>query len=119
MGAGSYLGTGYGRYQTWRDLYDFSAPTLKKQLEKYANNFNVLVAEVCLWSELSNKYTHHTKLWARTCSFAERLWNPDVEKLEVLKRIVVHEKLMNRKGIPTAPVTCRQCEFEDRAELCD
>lgn len=115
MGAGSYLGTGYGMYLTWLEIYKWN---LEEQLADHKNKDNVLGAEVCLWSEVSNRYTHHTKIWARTSAFAERLWNPAVKTIKpgVLRRLTAHERLMNRKGIPTAPLTSQQCELH--AEYC-
>lgn len=71
MGVGNYLGVSYGSYQTWLDLYQ---QDIGKMIEGYENKDNVLGAEVCLWSELSNKYTHHIKIWMRTSAFAERVW---------------------------------------------
>lgn len=78
----------------------------------------MLGAEACLWSEVSNQYTHHIKIWIRTSSLAERLWNSNMVsvKPDVLRRITAHERLMNRRGIPTHPATCQQCETH--AEYC-
>ena len=52
----------------------------------------------------------------RSSSLAERLWNPNVvfAKAEVMKRIVAHQKLMNRRGIPTAPITSQECEIDPK-----
>ena len=52
------------------------------------------------------------KIWIRTSSFAERTWTfkEYLAKPDVLGRIAAHEKLMNRKGIPTAGATSQQCE---------
>ena len=109
MGVGNYLGVSYGNYQTWMDLYN---QNIGRLIENYDNKDKVLGAEVCLWSELSNQYVHHMKIWIRTSSFAERTWTfkEYLAKPDVLGRIAAHEKLMNRKGIPTAGATSQQCE---------
>ena len=71
MGVGNYQGVSYGNYQTWYDLYN---QDIGKLIESYQNKHNVLGAEVCLWSELSNQYVHHMKIWIRSSAFAERVW---------------------------------------------
>lgn len=47
----------------------------------------------------------------RSSSLAERLWNSEVTDIRpgVMRRIVAHQKLMNRRGIPTAPITSQEC----------
>lgn len=72
MGVGNYLGVSYGNYQTWLDLYNLNIGAM---VRNYGNKDKVLGAEVCLWSELSNQYVHHMKIWIRSSSFAERVWN--------------------------------------------
>lgn len=108
MGVGNYLGVSYGNYQTWLDLYN---QDIGKMVLNYANKEGVLGAEVCLWSELSNQYVHHSKIWIRTSAFAERTWTVAEyqAKPDVLGRIAAHERLMNRRGIPTAGATSEQC----------
>ncbi len=78
----------------------------------YDNKNNVIGAEVCLWSELSNQYVHHMKIWIRSSAFAERAWNTDelIAKPVALGRIAAHERLMNTRGIPTSGATSQQCE---------
>jgi hexosaminidase len=71
MGVGNYLGVSYGSYQTWMDLYN---QDIGRLIENYENKKNVIGAEVCLWSELSNQYVHHSKIWIRSSAFAERVW---------------------------------------------
>ena len=109
MGVGNYLGVAYGNYQTWMDLYNID---FAKMIEPYKNKKNVLGAEVCLWSELSNQYIHHMKIWIRTSSFAERTWTPEefMAKPDALGRIAAQEQLMHRRGIPTSGATSQQCE---------
>lgn len=67
---------------------------------------------VTLWTEMSNLYTHHSRIWIRCSSLAERMWTEEDHdpKPDFLRRITAHERLMNRRGIPTAPATCQQCE---------
>jgi hexosaminidase len=109
MGVGNYLGSGYGSYLTWLDLYNRN---VHADIQGYSNKANVLGAEVCLWSEMSNRYTHHQKIWIRSSSLAERLWNSEIKTIKpgVLRRITAFERILHRKGIPTAPATCQQCE---------
>lgn len=101
MGVGNYYGVNYGNYVSWLDLYNTQIPFDK----------NILGAEVCLWSEINNRYTHHMKIWIRSSSFAEKTWNlnKNPAKPWFFGRITAHERLMNRRGIPTAPATCQQC----------
>ena len=109
MGVGNYLGVSYGSYQTWMDLYNLN---INQMISGYQNKENVIGAELTLWSELSNRYVHHMKIWIRGSAFAERLWNPDNHnaKPDVLGRVTAQERLMNRRGIPTAGATSQQCE---------
>lgn len=73
----------------------------------------ILGAEATLWSEISNKYTHHLKIWIRSSSLAERTWiiSDQKAKPDFMRRLTEHERLMNRRGIPTATATCEICEF--------
>jgi len=52
------------------------------------------------------------KIWIRSSAFAERVWTTKEyqSKPDVLGRITAHERLMNRRGIPTAGATSQQCE---------
>jgi hexosaminidase len=112
LGVGNYLGSPYGSYSTWMDF--FNQNSLKRLISNSPAKENVIGGVVCLWSEMSNRYTHHPKIWIRSSAFAERMWNPSDEnkvKPEGLRRVTAHERLMNRRGIPTAPATCQQCEF--------
>lgn len=86
MGVGNYLGNRYGSYGTWLSLYRLNP---SGAVQKYANKANVLGAEVCLWSEMSNRYTHHQKIWIRSSSLAERLWNSEIKTIKpgVLRRL--------------------------------
>lgn len=110
MGVGNYFGVNYGSYATWLEIYNLNIP---KMISNYKNKDNVLGAELTLWSELSNRYTHHLKIWIRGSSLAERTWSSvnAPAKPDFFRRITAHERLMHRRGIPTAPATCQQCEF--------
>lgn len=102
------MGVSSGPYSTWLDLYN---QNIRKTISNYDNKDNVLGGEVTLWSEHNNRYTTHLKIWIRTSSVAERLWNTHDfnPKPDFLGRLTAFEKLMNRRGIPTAPGTCQQC----------
>lgn len=84
-------------------------------MEKFSNKNDVLGAEIVLWSELSNEYTHHTKIWIRSSSLAERMWTETdyKSKPNFFKRLTSHERLMHRRGIPTSPATSQQCETKN------
>ena len=60
---------------------------------------------------MSNMYTHHVRIWIRVSSLAERMWTDEEyeAKPDFFRRITAHERLMNRRGIPTAPATCQMC----------
>ncbi len=72
MGVGNYYGNFYGSYTTWLDFLNESLPTMIKGLKK---SENVYGAEVALWSEINNQYTHHLKVWVRSCVFADLIWS--------------------------------------------
>lgn len=109
MGVGNYFAVNYGNYLTWLDLHN---QHIARNIANYENKANVLGAEVCLWSEINNRYTHHMKIWIRSSAFAERVWNTNniESKPWFFGRLTAHERLMNRRGIATAPATCQQCE---------
>ena len=67
MGVGNYFANSYGVYSTWLDLYK---QNIGKTISNYANKDNVLGAEVTLWTEISNQYTSHLKIWIRSSSIA-------------------------------------------------
>mgnify|MGYP000880668561 CR=1 FL=1 len=108
-GTGTHIGTDYsGEYNPWLSIYDFGP----KKLYPEAKNIKGVIMQ--LWSHTSNRYTHHQKIWIRTSSIADQLWNEvegEDQRTDALKRVTAHERLMNRRGIPTAPATCQQCEF--------
>lgn len=109
LGVGNFLGSAYGMYYTWMDYYNNNPAKL---VQNSGSKDNVAGAVACLWSEMSNRYTHHQKIWIRTSSLADKLWfdNGEPAKPGGLKRVAAHERRMNRRGIPTAPATCQQCE---------
>lgn len=108
MGVGNYFGVSYGSYNTWLDMFN---QNLGKQISAHRNRDKIIGAEATLWSEISNEYVHHLKIWIRSSSLAERTWNTHNHdaKPDFFRRITAHERLMNRRGIPTAPATCQQC----------
>ncbi len=108
MGVGSVLGTQYYNYATWLDIYNLN---VGKEIQSFSNKDDVIGVELTLWSEVSNQYSHHLKMWIRSSSMAERAWTSKEyrSKPDFFRRIVAHERLMNRRGIPTAPATCQQC----------
>lgn len=89
MGVGNYFGVNYGSYITWLDLYN---QNIAKSIQNYNNKDNVLGAEICLWSEINNRYTHHMKIWIRGSSLAERTWNTKAfpAKPDYFRRITAH-----------------------------
>lgn len=64
-----------------------------------------------LWTETSNLYTHHLKIWIRSSAMAEEAWSATQyqSKPDFFRRLTAHERLMNRRGIPTAPATNQYC----------
>lgn len=103
LGTGTHTGTDYsGEYMPWLEMLSYNA---KSEVNNFKNIKGIILV---LWSHTSNRYTHHQKIWIRSSSIAERLWKefPNPEKTNTLRRITAHERLMNRRGIPTAPATC-------------
>ena len=109
-GVGGPKGDQVGYYSVWTAIY---RQNIAKELGTNALLQKVMGRSAVLWSWTSNEYTHHVKIWARTCAMAERLWNSkgDQRGSRVLERITRHVRIMDRRGIPTAPVTCQQCEI--------
>ena len=68
-------------------------------------------AGINIWSEVNNQYTHHTKIWIRGSAFSDDIWGtPHSDQLyKFIGRLTAHERLMNRRGIPTAPATSQYC----------
>lgn len=89
MGVGNYFGVNYGSYVTWLDLHN---QNIGRMVSSYSNKENVLGAEVTLWSEISNQYTHHLKIWIRSSSLAERTWTTENfnPKPDFFRRITAH-----------------------------
>ena len=93
-------------------LYLYNAAYLGKEVGSFPLKTRVTGAVVPLSGELNNIYTHHVKLWPRAGAFAERLWNVAnfTPKPEVTGRLAGFGKLLNRRELPTSPVTSQQCE---------
>ena len=75
-GAGNTRGQQYryGRYFTWFDLHK-SVSKLKNTTRHLQNNKMhpssfIIGVEPTLWGEVSNKYTHHQKIWIRCSAVA-------------------------------------------------
>lgn len=67
MGAGNILGNQYYDYATWQDMHIFN---IGKEIESFKNKDKVIGSVVTLWTEMSNYYTHHAKIWIRSSSIA-------------------------------------------------
>jgi hypothetical protein len=67
MGVGNYFAVAYGSYSTWFDIHNLD---IGRMIIGYNNTKNVIGAELTLWSEVSNQYTHHQKIWIRSSSLA-------------------------------------------------
>lgn len=98
----------------WPRLYE---DNLAKTLSNHPLKDKVIGAEVVLWGETSNEFTHHIKLWLRASTLAERLWNSKIDKVRysVWRRLARHGRIMDQRGIPHAPITCQQCEYHPEA----
>lgn len=69
--------------------------------------------EGCIWSELTNKDNIEQKVWIRSCSLAERLWNTDINikgnLLNIVRRLISQRKRMQERGFKVSPVTVGLC----------
>lgn len=106
MGFGTKLGGHYNSMLTWADVY-------KVNPNVAGINGNVLGGIACLWSELNTPATHHRKLWPRASSLAERLWNPraNTTSADLVFRLAGQNTRLNKRGIPTSPITVEFCEI--------
>ena len=71
MGVGNYKGDAYHNYATWWQIYNLN---VGREIQAFSNKDEVIGVELTLWSEMSNQYTHHLKMWIRSSSMAERAW---------------------------------------------
>ncbi|XP_010253321.1 PREDICTED: beta-hexosaminidase 1 [Nelumbo nucifera] len=93
---------------TWESFYN-SEPlegindTLEQDL--------VLGGEVCMWGETADTSDVQQTIWPRAAAAAERLWSRREAisagniSLTVLPRLHYFRCLLNRRGVPAAPVT--------------
>ena len=89
MGVGNYYAMAYGTYNTWLDIYNQNIGEMAK---KHVYKDKILGAEATLWSEISNKYTHHLKIWIRSSSLAQRTWivSSQGAKPDFFRRLTAH-----------------------------
>ncbi|WJX15434.1 Beta-hexosaminidase 1 [Trifolium repens] len=71
----------------------------------------VLGGEVCMWAELADTSDVQQTIWPRAAAAAERLWSPTRytsggnSNSTALRRLQYFRCLLNRRGVPAAPVT--------------
>ncbi|KAK7394249.1 hypothetical protein VNO78_14771 [Psophocarpus tetragonolobus] len=70
----------------------------------------VIGGEVCMWGETADTSNVQQTIWPRAAAAAERLWSPRDSTsqnitLTVLPRLQNFRCLLNRRGVPAAPVT--------------
>ena len=60
----------------------------------------VLGGEACMWTELADDDTIHTRIWSRMPALAERFWSSaDAEPGDVLERLAASRRLLAERGI--------------------
>jgi len=106
VGVGNSFGNrSWSHYNTWKDIYNFNPypPEIKEE--------RIIGCEVCLWSEANSDQTTENKLWARSCAFAERMWNVRINEQEkdILKRLHEQEKRMIKNGFMVSPSSSEFC----------
>ncbi|XP_019453204.1 PREDICTED: beta-hexosaminidase 1-like [Lupinus angustifolius] len=71
----------------------------------------VIGGEVCMWGETADASDVQQTIWPRAAAAAERLWSPrhstsaESITLTILPRFKHFRCLLNRRGVPAAPVT--------------
>ncbi|XP_058756429.1 beta-hexosaminidase 1-like [Vicia villosa] len=67
----------------------------------------VLGGEVCMWGEEADTSDVQQTIWPRAAAAAERLWSPRqyTTVLTASPRLQYFRCLLNRRGVPAAPVT--------------
>jgi hexosaminidase len=110
-----YLDCGYGNkygnsswcgeLKTWKMIYNIDYK------DSYDNG-NVLGYQATLFGELADNNSIIGKIFPRTVSLAERLWNSstqlDVKSMYV--RLIYHGRRMNERGIHSISITTQFCE---------
>ncbi|KAJ8759866.1 hypothetical protein K2173_009967 [Erythroxylum novogranatense] len=92
----------------WNDVYT------AEPVEGISNSNEqelVLGGEVCMWAETSDTSVVQQTIWPRAAAAAERLWSKREATssgnitLTALPRLHYFRCLLNRRGVPAAPVT--------------
>ncbi|KAI5401894.1 beta-hexosaminidase 1 isoform X1 [Lathyrus oleraceus] len=65
----------------------------------------VLGGEVCMWAEVADSSDIQQTIWPRAAAAAERMWSPSQDTTTALPRLQYFRCLLNRRGVPAAPVT--------------
>lgn len=69
-----------------------------------------------MWNELNTQYTNDRKIWIRTCSLAERLWNDSIEfeknKVNVATRLIAQANRMKSRGFKVSAISSHLCESD-------
>ncbi|XP_061372251.1 beta-hexosaminidase 1-like [Gastrolobium bilobum] len=80
-------------------------------IQKVSEQKLVLGGEVCMWGETADTSDVQQTIWPRAAAAAERLWSPRDStsagniNLTALPRLQYFRCLLNRRGVPAAPVT--------------
>lgn len=117
-----YLDLGYGNvfgaeswapFNTWLNIYSFDPYPVEIDPSR------ILGAECPLWAEINSVYTTDNHLWSRASLFAERIWNPTINKInglvegagirEVAARVYGNEKRLEASGFAPSPITSEYC----------
>lgn len=67
-----------------------------------------------MWSEMVDECNHDQKIWVRSSSLAERLWNvaidPDLSIRNIATRLIAQKNRMKGRGFKTSAVSVGLCE---------
>ena len=115
----AYLDLGYGNVfgdlswaplVTWKQIYSFNP--YPSEIDKS----RVLGGEIALWAEVNMDGTMDNHLWSRSTLFAERFWNPTINKemapaniREVAGRAYANEKRLIKRGFQPSPLSSELC----------
>ena len=89
--------------ETWKALYNDEPFEFTDDPEEQKL---VLGGEACMWAETVDVSDLYNTVWPRAGAFAERYWSPrEVNDVEAAHDRIRHFRcLLNRRGIPAAPV---------------